>query len=84
MSEYYSEGEMMATDAVVIPQEDLQPLIDRLAGKEDPTIFRNLVKQVTGLNISTVQAANFLDIFGLQYETAIIKAKRVFIEKHFK
>lgn len=58
-----------------------QPAVFR---EEDPMAFRNLVKQCTGLNISTEQSEHFLEIFGEQLSAAVIKAKRAFIEKHFK
>jgi len=69
----------MVSDTVVLDTN-----IAELMGKEDPTAFRNLVKQCTGLNISTEQSTHFLEIFGEQLSAAIIKAKRAFIEKHFK
>lgn len=51
--------------------------------KEDPEQFRNLIKQVTGKPFSTEQVKNFLDIFEHELDTAIVKAKREFIIKHF-
>lgn len=49
----------------------------------EPTQFRNLVKQVSGKEISSEQAANFLDIFGGDLEQYIVDARRSFIELHF-
>ncbi len=53
------------------------------AGTTSVTTFRNLVKEVSRVDISSVQAANFLDIFGEELEACIVKARRAFIEKHF-
>ncbi len=53
------------------------------AGTTSVTTFRNLVKEVSRVDISSVQAANFLDIFGEELEDYIVKARRAFIEKHF-
>lgn len=56
---------------------------DRVEVSEDPTKFRNLVKEVSKVDISSKQAANFLDIFGEELEQTMVTAKRKFIEKHF-
>jgi hypothetical protein len=50
---------------------------------EDPHTFRNLVKQVSGTEISSAQAINFLEIFGDELFATLIEAKRKFIAKHF-
>lgn len=49
----------------------------------DATKFRNLVKQVSGKEISTEQATNFLDIFQSELDEAQVRATREFIEDHF-
>lgn len=50
---------------------------------EDPTQFRNLVKQVIRKDITTKQAENFLELFGEDLEAQVLQAKRTFIEQHF-
>lgn len=49
----------------------------------DPSRFRAVVKTVSGKEISTEQAASFLDIFGGDLEDVINQAIRGFIAKHF-
>lgn len=50
---------------------------------ENPTQFRNLVREVSKIDISSVQAENFLNIFGAELEEAVVKAKRDFVTRHF-
>jgi len=61
----------------------LAPEITVSAGTISPTTFRNLIKEVSRVDLSSQQAANFLDIFGEELEACIVKARRAFIEKHF-
>lgn len=49
----------------------------------DATQFRNLVKQVSGKEISSEQAGNFLEIFSGELEQSLVDARREFIQKHF-
>jgi hypothetical protein len=62
---------------------ELEVNTNNSSGKEDPTSFRNLVKQVSGREITSVQAQQFLDVFEDDLKVAITKTKRSFIEKHF-
>lgn len=61
----------------------LAPEVAVAAGTVSPTTFRNLVQQVSGKEISSEQAANFLEIFGEDLAACLVKTKRAFIEKHF-
>ena len=70
-------------EGVDFPTQLLTPEISVAAGTTSPTTFRNLVKEVSRVDISSVQAANFLEIFGEELEGYIVKARRAFIEKHF-
>lgn len=57
--------------------------IARLAGKQEPSQFRNLVRQVSGKEITSVQAEQFLSIFEEDLNVEILEAKRRFIARHF-
>jgi hypothetical protein len=49
----------------------------------DATQFRNLVKQISGTEISSEQAGHFLEIFKEELEQDLVNTRRLFIEKHF-
>lgn len=59
---------------------EVEEVIDN---KENPTAFRNMVKQVSGKHISSVQASQFLELFEHDLNSDITHTKRLFIEKHF-
>ena len=52
-------------------------------GGVSPATFRNLVKQVANIEITSQQASNFLDIFGEDLEAELNATRRRFVEKHF-
>lgn len=45
--------------------------------------FRSLVKQISGKEITSVQAEQFLGIFQEELDLAIVKATKDFIGRHF-
>lgn len=84
----YSRSEIAAADMEPEKQETIlrrSLSMEECLGleDEDPTKFRNLVKQVSGADISSAQAKNFLEIFGEQLAAELTQARRNFIERHF-
>lgn len=49
----------------------------------EASAIRNLVKQVSGREISSEEAQKFLDVFGGDLEDAIVQTHKDFIAKHF-
>lgn len=49
----------------------------------DPHKFRNLVRNVSGKEISSEQATQFLELFKAEFEEAHNTATRSFIALHF-
>lgn len=72
---------MSIAEAVAARTEEIEAGI--LQESPEATAFRNMIKQVSGRNISSVQAQQFLDIFGYDLDGEITHTKRLFIEKHF-
>jgi hypothetical protein len=74
---------MAAADTVVMPPENLDVLITSLERSMTPEKFRSLVKQVSGRDISSKQAGQFLELFKDEYSAMLTTSTRKFIEQHF-
>lgn len=61
----------------------LAPEVAVSVGTISPEQFRNLVRTVSGREISTEQVRQFLSIFNEDLEKELTLTRRKFIEKHF-